>query len=301
MLCSTDCNPLKITYIERYQIIDSLRSKYPIEKLATSLNVTSRAYRKWVSKGKPIANNFNEDHAKIISVEHNKTFKVYGTLRLKHHIASMKGILFNHKKISRYKKILGLETITRKKHFLSNKQSSKQAKSYMAKNLLNCNFATKYPKKKLSTDVSFINCTDGRLYLSAVKDLYSKQIVSYNISEKNDTTLVLNTIKDIDLKGAILHSDQGPQYFSWEYRNLLKLKSCKRSMSNRGACWENSPIENWFSQLKEEQLRRIGKKPKSETRKNIKKYVQWYNTERIQKDLGYLSPIQFLESNSFFY
>jgi putative transposase len=82
---------------------------------------------------------------------------------------------------------------------------------------------------------------------------------------------------------------------------MLESKGCRRSMSNRGARWENSPIENWFSQLKEEQLRKIGKKSKSETIKNIKKYVQWYNTERIQKDLGYLSPIQFLKTNLFFY
>ena len=64
-------------------------------------------------------------------------------------------------------------------------------------------------------------------------------------------------------------------------------------MSHKGHCWENSPIENWFSQLKSERLRLIGIKSKKETKEEIKKYVQWYNTERIQKSLGYLSPIEY--------
>lgn len=167
----------------------------------------------------------------------------------------------------------------------------------MAKNLLNCDFKAQIPRSLYSTDVSYINCSNGRLYLSALKDLYSKEIVSYSLSEKNDTELVMNTLKGVSLKGGTVHSDQGSQYYSWEYRNYLEENGCLRSMSRPGACWENSPIENWFSQLKEEQLRRIGRESKSKTRKSIKKYVQWYNTERIQKDLDYQSPIQFLNSN----
>ncbi len=66
-----------------------------------------------------------------------------------------------------------------------------------------------------------------------------------------------------------------------------------RSMSEKGKCWQNSPVENWFSQIKEECLRRIGVMPKEETKNRIKKYVDWYNNQRIQKDLGYLSPAEF--------
>lgn len=64
-------------------------------------------------------------------------------------------------------------------------------------------------------------------------------------------------------------------------------------MSHKGCCWENSPIENWFSQLKEEWLKPLGKITKKQAEKEIKKYVEWYNTQRIQKKLGYLSPVQF--------
>ena len=64
-------------------------------------------------------------------------------------------------------------------------------------------------------------------------------------------------------------------------------------MSRKGVCWENSPMENWFSQLKEEHLRPIGLKTMRETKIEIKKYIEWYNTQRIQKDLGYLPLVSY--------
>ena len=91
----------------------------------------------------------------------------------------------------------------------------------------------------------------------------------------------------------MINSDQGSLYYSGYYLEELKKKGYLRSMSKRGRCWQNSPIENWFSQLKEECIRIEGKLTKQQAREKIKRYVHWYNTERIQKDLGYLSPIKY--------
>lgn len=234
------------------------------------------------------------DDARIISEEFINTNKVYGTIRLKYHIKQVHGLNFNHKKIRRYKNILGLKTISRKRKPLHSKKYKKESASHMAPNLLECDFNTAMPFKKLSTDVSYINCIDGRLYLSAVKDLYNNQILNHSTSEKNDVELVLKSLEDIPTSDGIIHSDQGHQYYSGAYIERLKELNYNRSMSNKGHCWENSPIENWFSQLKEEHLRPLGLKSKKETIKEIKKYVEWYNTQRIQKCLGYLSPVQFL-------
>lgn len=88
------------------------------------------------------------------------------------------------------------------------------------------------------------------------------------------------------LEEAIINTDQGSLYYSYEYVKISQELKFIRSMTQRAL----SPIENWFSQLKSEKL--IGIKSKKET-KEEKKYVQWYNTERIQKDLGYLSPIEY--------
>ncbi len=252
--------------------------------------------QKWVQNGKKPINNFDEDIAKVILLEHYQMKQIYGTFRLKHQIAKKYGITLNHKRIRRYKKYIGLETLARKRKPMYQKTFSNNLHlTYMAKNLLKCDFSIDRPVQKLSTDVSYIKCTDGTIYLSAVKDLFNNQIIAYNLSESNNANLVCDTIKQLpnSYTNAIIHSDQGSAYYSYEYRELLERKGYLRSMSRRGACWENSPIENWFSQLKEEQLSRIGKRSKYITIKLIEKYVQWYNTERIQKDLGYKSPIEF--------
>ncbi len=242
-------------------------------------------------------NNLNDNHLKIISVEHFRTKQVYGVIRLKHHIQHKYGIIINHKKIRRYKNILELRTITRKKRLPHLRKAEKKIQSYMAPNLLACNFKSEQPLEKLSTDISYINCTDGRLYLSAIKDLFNNQIISYFSSDKNDINLVIDTLNQLNKNSGIIHSDQGSIYYSGKYIKKIKKLGYKRSMSRRGACWENSPIENWFSQLKEEHLRPRGLKTKEETKLEIKKYVQWYNHERIQKNLGYLSPVQYLQTN----
>lgn len=274
-------------------IIDNLRNEYPVARLSQLLNIKYRSYYKWISIGKPIGNNLNYKHLKVLSIEHFETKQVYGTTRLKFHIQNKYGIIINHKKIRRYKTLMGLVTITRKKRPLYQREQEKRTQSYMAPNIINCNFTSETPLSKLSTDVSYISCTDGRLYLSAVKDLFNNKIISHFVSEKNDTKLIVNTLKQIKQSNGIMHSDQGSLYYSQEYIDSLKSLGYERSMSAKGHCWENSPIENWFSQLKEEHLRPVGKKSKKETKKEIKKYIEWYNTQRIQKCLGYLSPEQY--------
>ena len=241
-------------------------------------------------------NNFNLSLLIIISEEHNKKKKVYGTMRLKKHIESKHGLILNHKLIRRYKKAFNINVIVRKNQKLYIKYSKEKNLHNKASYLFKCNFKTNQPNHKLSSDVSYINCTDGRLYLSAVKDLFNNEIISFSISKWNDIDLIKDSYRKISKAASnesMINTDQGSVYLAYSYLILMKDLGYKRSMSHRGRCWENCPIENWFSQLKEECLRPSGKMNRKETIKVIKKYIQWYNTERIQKKLGYLSPINY--------
>ena len=258
------------------------------------LNVKHRSYYKWCQNGKKIANNFNKEHAKIISEEHNKNKSIYGTIRLKHSIEKNYGIKFNHKKIRRYKQLLGLETLKRSKKGLSVSKAKEKNLVNKAQYLIECDFNSDYFGQKLSSDVSYIKCYDGTLYLSAVKDYFNDEIVSYSTSNNNDVNLILESYKNLKLKkDAIINTDQGAVYFAYEYVELAQNMNFIRSMSHRGHCWENSPIENWFMQLKHEWLCQFDKITRKQAKEEIKKYVQWYNTERIQKKLGYLSPVEY--------
>lgn len=273
-----------------------MKGEYPVTRLCLLLGVVRESYYKWVKNEKPIMNNFNNEIAQLILVEHNELKGTYGTIRLKHHIKIKYGIVLNHKLIRRYKKELGISVNVRKRQPIYLKAAKEKNLANKAPNILGCDFKSDRPLSKLSTDVSYIKCLDGTMYLSAVKDLYNNEILSFSISKKNDLDLVMETYKKIPIaqdNDAIIHSDQGSVYLAYKSIKEIESKGYKRSMSKRGCCWQNSPIENWFSQLKEEMLRNGEKPTMNNASEKIEKYVLWYNTERIQKDLGYLSPVQY--------
>lgn len=261
------------------------------------LNVKRNSYYKWLKIGKPIMNNYSKFISEIVLVEHLEMKRIYGTFRLKHLIeAKYKGIIINHKRIRRYKKSLNLSVVVRRGRSIYVKAAQEKNLANKASYVINCDFKSKKPLQKLSSDVSYIKCTDGTLYLSAIKDLFNNEIVSFSTSCSNDISLIKDSYKDLkssDFTGSLINTDQGSVYLANEYLKLMTELGYTRSMSHRGHCWENCPIENWFSQLKEEWLRPIGKISKEEAAKEIKKYIKWYNTQRIQKKLGYLSPCQF--------
>ena len=229
----------------------------------------------------------------MISEEHKNVKGIYGTIRLKYHIQNKLGIVLNHKLIRRYKNILGLETVKRTKKGLSVSRAKEKNLNNKAQYLIECNFKSDEFGKK-SSNVSYIKCKDGTLYLSAVKDYFNNEIVSHATSNNNDVTLIKESYKDIKpQEGKIINTDQGAVYFSYEYIEMAEMLEFTRSMSHKGHCWENCPIENWFMQLKHEWLCQFSKLTRKETAEEIKKYIHWYNNERIQKKLGYLSPVQY--------
>ena len=230
----------------------------------------------------------------MISEEHKNVKGIYGTIRLKKHIENKLNIVLNHKLIRRYKHILGLETVKRTKKGLSVSKAKEKNLINKAPYLVECNFNSDVPNQKFSSDVSYIKCKDGTLYLSAIKDYFNTEIVSFSTSNYNNIDLIKESYKNVrPEKGAIINTDQGAVYFAYEYVEMANKLGFTRSMSHRGHCWENCPIENWFMQLKHEWLCQFSKLTRKEATEEIKKYVHWYNNERIQKKLGYLSPVQY--------
>lgn len=230
----------------------------------------------------------------MILEEHQNVKGIYGTLRLKKHIEIKFNIILNHKLIRRYKHLLGLETVKRTKKGLAASRIKEKNLTNKAQYLIECNFNSDAPNQKYSSDVSYIKCKDGTLYLSAIKDYFNTEIVSFSTSNYNDVNLIKESYKNLKpCKNAIVNTDQGAVYFAYEYIELANNMGFIRSMSHKGHCWENSPIENWFMQLKHEWLCQFEKLTRKEAGREIKKYIHWYNNERIQKNLGYMSPVQY--------
>lgn len=157
----------------------------------------------------------------------------------------------NPKRIQRLMSELGIKAVIRKKRTYYGKKEA----YVISENHLNREFQALKPNEKWLTDITYLIFNGQRLYLSAIKDLYNNEIVAYETSRRNDLKLVLDTLKKAkkkrNVKGILLHSDQGSQYTSRQYNQLLKKYQMKASMSRRGNCWDNACMENFFIRFTE--------------------------------------------------
>jgi putative transposase len=169
----------------------------------------------------------------------------------------------------------------------------------IAPNLLNQQFATAKPNQTWVTDITYIPCREGRMYLASVLDLCTREIVGWRLSDRMTTELVLGALDDAYSakrpgKGLIHHSDRGSQYASADYQKRLVKYRMKPSMSRKGNCYDNACIESFHSLLKKEFVYCTRFKTKQQARDGIFQYIEFfYNRKRIHGALGYVSPAQF--------
>ncbi|NRS52159.1 IS3 family transposase, partial [Brevibacillus sp. HB2.2] len=160
-------------------------------------------------------------------------------------------------------------------------------------------FTASKPNEKWVTDITYLPYGQNMLYLSTIMDLYNNEIIAYRISDRQDVSLVLETLEEaIDTReaaGVLLHSDQGSVYTSYAFQNKAKEKSITTSMSRKGNCHDNAVIESFHSSLKSEEFA----SPKREILTNlmvmekVENYICFYNQDRIQEKLNYLSPYEY--------
>lgn len=210
------------------------------------------------------------------------------------------GIVINHKKIARICAENGLLAKNRRRKFPKNYyKQQKENKKNLPKNILNRNFLSDAPLRKLCSDVSYFATTEGWLYLSPVMDLYRNRIITWQCSKHNDNELAYATLNALEkcgnLSGAILHTDQGVLYTAKNWRERLVKIGITQSMSRRGNCWDNACMEHFFGTLKVESnyddILKSGKLLNyKDTKKLIDNFIVYYNNERIQKKLGWQAP-----------
>ena len=169
----------------------------------------------------------------------------------------------------------------------------------VAENVLNRQFAPQGPNQVWGTDITYLWTQEGWIYLAVVIDLYSRRVVGWAMDRRMQKALVIRALlMAINLRqpppGLLHHSDRGSQYASHAYQSLLKQHGMICSMSRKGNCWDNAPIERFFSSLKREWTGDRLYRSRQEAMADVREYVAvYYNSKRLHSTLGYKTPMNY--------
>jgi transposase InsO family protein len=283
----------------RYAFIRQQSKAYPITVLCRVMRVCRSCFYEYLKHCKTSKRDLQqeelESRIKAIFLASGKT---YGSRRI------AKDLRNEGRQIGRYRarslmKKLGLKVKFKKRYIVTTDSNHFYQ---VAPNLLDRKFDVDQPNLVWASDITYIRTGEGWLYLAIVMDLYSRQIVGWNMDKTTKAVLACDALMMAIKRrspgaGVMHHSDRGIQYACDQYQELLEKYQFKVSMSRKGDCWDNAPVERFFRSLKSERLAFQRFPSRQAARLEALDYITYYNTDRIHSYLGYLSPMKF-ERNS---
>ena len=276
------------TPTEKVMVIRELRQEHEL-KLLLEIAQLPRATFYYHAKRMVQEDKYAAVKAKIAELFHEHQGR-YGYRRITDELHNQ-NFAINHKTVQRLMKELGLVCRVRMKKY----RSYKGEVGKVAENLLDRNFQAEKPNQKWTTDVTEFRLFGQKLYLSPIMDLCSGDIVTYTLSESPNllmvTTMLEQALKVLPEKhDLILHSDQGWHYQHKQYRQILKESGITQSMSRKGNCYDNAAMESFFGHLKCELLYLQEFESVDHFKRELIRYIDYYNNRRIKARLKGLPP-----------
>ena len=276
-------------------MMKELRLEYPVPLMSRILSVSASGYYAWLDR--PLSKWAREEARLEIEIKaaHKRTRQVYGPERLQHDLAEH-GVQVGICRIKRIRKKFGIRC-KQKKKFKATTDSKHTLP--VAENVLGQQFKVSRPNAVWVGDITYVPTDEGWLYLAGHKDLFTGEIVGYAMGERLKKSLVSQSLVRAvaakrPAKGLIHHSDRGSQYCSYEYKNILDQFGLKASMSRKGNCFDNAPMESFWGTLKQELIHHRRYRSRQEAIHDITEYIEvFYNRQRRQARLGFLSPVAY--------
>jgi len=279
-----------------YRFMHEHRGEYAIAFMAGVLGVSTSGYYDWRSRVPSARDRRREELGVEIRTAHERTHGIYGSRKLARELAA-RGVGACRNTVAKVMRSLGLRSRAQKRRRVSTTDSAHAHAP--APNTLDRRFEARAPDRKWVADITYIPTEKGFMYLATVMDLFSRRIVGWSVSESLETSVVLEALdRALDSRrpgaGLLHHSDRGVQYASGDHRARLAAAGIECSMSRRGNCWDNAPMERFFASLKHEWLNHRRLAGLEELRSSVFGYIEvFYNRERRHQALGYISPHEF--------
>jgi putative transposase len=280
----------------KYQFIEEYRSWFRVKKMCLAFSITRSRYYSWRRRIKGHRQQEDERLLDSIIEVHKMSRRTYGSPRITKELKA-KGYPHGKNRIARLMRLNGIYAKTKRK-FRVTTQSRHNLP--VAENLLNRQFETDRANKIWLSDITYVWTQEGWLYLSAVLDLFNREVIGWSMDESLHQDLVLNALHQAigrrrPCSGIVFHSDRGSQYAGHAVRNVLKQHNFSQSMSSKGNCYDNAVMESFFHTLKTEVVCFEKYRTREDARRSIFEYIEvFYNRIRRHSALGYLSPLEFL-------
>jgi len=259
------------------------------------MQVHRNGYYQWLHQ--PVSNREKENQELLVHIKeaYKESNGIYGHRNI-HKDLKASGIHVNKKRVARLMseaKLYGVGTYKRRPR-------SKVGPAHKAypNHLQQCFIANK-PNENWVSDITYIRTHEGWLYLATVIDLFSRKVIGFKTGHRQTTQLIVDALNNAvhrtdRQETVILHSDQGSQYSSYEYKQFAKRHNIILSMSRRGNCYDNAVAESFFKTLKKELVRKHIFHTREEAASKIFEYIEmFYNSKRRHSYLGYISPNEF--------
>ena len=241
----------------------------------------------------------NEELSATINIKFMQNKEKCGFHRIYRELRN-RGVRVNHKRVQRLMHDMKLFGKTPKEKY----HSYKGKVGKIADNIIDRDFSTAAPLQKQTTDVSQFRFSWGKCYLSPILDMNTNEIISYNLSLSPNMEQIQRLLnkafeKFPSVEGLIFHSDQGWQYQHAYFRNTLKEHGIIQSMSRKGNCYDNCIMETFFGRLKNEIFYGYEKYYRlfGEFSEAMRKYIDYYNNERIQTKTKWMPPAKYREAS----
>ena len=281
----------------KFGFVAKHRGVWPVGLICEALGVSRSGFYAWLSRPRSQRSLVDEAISALVRQSFIGSDRTYGARRVWRDVLS-EGQRCGLHRIERLMRQQALRARPRRRGL----PKDRGERGAIAGNLLDRQFQADLPNQKWVADFTYIWTAEGWLYVAVVLDLFSRRAVGWSMQESMTSQLVADALmmavwrrgKPVAL---VHHSDQGSQYTSEHFQELLKEQGITCSMSRAGEVWDNSAMESFFSSLKTERTARKVYRTRADARSDVFDYIErFYNPTRRHSTLGYLSPVQFEEA-----
>jgi putative transposase len=279
----------------KYAFIREHESEFRVVRMCSVLQVSRSGYYHWVDR--PESRRACEDRALLEHIRrvHLQSRRAYGSVKTWRELRAQ-GVACGKHRVARLRRRDGIEAQRRRRFRLTVENHHTMPP---APNLVHQQFGAVEPDRVWVGDMTFIRTRAGFLYLAVLLDLFARKVVGWAMHDRPNLKVALRALEMAlahrrPAPGLVHHTDQGPLYTAYEYRNRMRHHGLVASMSGRGNCYDNAVAESFFSNLKNELVHHCDFATREQARAAIFDYIEvFYNRSRRHQTLGYLSPMEF--------